>query len=515
MDRKINILVRNKKYSVIGLVLVIVFIFAAVQASKRIYKEAKIKAELTSSSIAINGVGILKNTFSTYKNKVSMISSLSYISEIDNIKKLNILNDLKRNDTTLYAVWSYQDGKYLNSENALYEKYRDSSVNIASTDGQVNVMGPYKTFDGKQVVVISTYINRDNKTIFYGLDVDLKMVHSAIAANTDFWSAYVTVVSNSRKYIYHPDEKKIGQAPSDELEWKNIEAAFKKSEGYFEKIYSEYLELDLYRYYFPQVISNNNKWMFTSNVPTFGFEEYLNNVVMQILILALVALLGFVILFSMGIIRWRKEFVSRKEAEQENLELLLDREQKTKEAISRELENLKSGLNPHFLFNSLSSLKILVNKNTQLAGQFATSLSSLYRYMLDYQNLDTVPLEDEIEFTENYIFLQQIRFKDKVFVDISVFIEKLIKQVPPISVQTLVENAIKHNQITRENPLHINIYNEDNMLVVENNISILKSSEASTGIGQKNLASRYRLLSAKECQFFSKDGKYYAKIPLL
>ena len=516
MVRKINILVRNWKYTSIGITLVLIFVFAAILVSQEIYKEATAKAELTASNVAMNSVGVVKNTFVSYHNKLKIAKILYGEPELDDARRRVILHNIKNNDTTLYASWSYQRKTFLYSDNSTIEKYRGKIIsNSPQNNNDINVLGPCRTTDGRYVVVMYVSVGKGENEQFLGIDIDLQMLHSKIAENKDFKMAYITVVSNDMKYVYHPDQNKIGKYPLEGKDWAKIQSALEKKEPYQEKIYSDYLELELYRYYYLQDLGHGNKWVFTANVPNFGFVEFIDNMVLQIFIIAILALICFVVIFFTGMTKWKKELVSRKEVEQANLKLQLANEQQNKEVISQELEILKSGLNPHFLFNSLSSLRILVRKDTALAGEFATSLSNLYRYMLDYQNLDTVALEDEIEFTENYIFLQQIRFRDKLFVDFSINMDMLLKQIPPISVQTLVENAIKHNQITKDSPLYINIYVEHDNLIVENKITPLKSSEISTGLGQKNLIARYRLLCAKECGFYTEGMKYYAKIPLL
>jgi len=515
MARKVNIFVRNWKYTSIGITLVLIFVFAAIFVSQEIYKEATAKAELTASNVAINSIGVVKNTFASYHNKLKIVKILYGVQELDEVRKRVILDNIKNSDTTLYASWSYQNKRFLYSHNSIIEEYRSRIISHVPNNNDINIIGPCRTTDGRDVVVMYVSVGRGDGQQFLGIDIDLQKLHSKIAENKDFKMAYITVVSSDMKYVYHPDQNKIGKYPLEGKDWSKIHSALEKLKPYQEKIYSEYLELELYRYYYTQDIGDGNKWVFTANVPNLGFVEFIDNLVLQIFIIALLALICFVVIFFTGMTKWKKELVSRKEVEQTNLKLQLANEQQTKEVISQELEILKSGLNPHFLFNSLSSLRILVRKDTALAGEFATSLSNLYRYMLDYQNLDTVALEDEIEFTENYVFLQQIRFKNKLFVDFSINMDMLLKQIPPISVQTLVENAIKHNQITKDSPLYVNIYVEHDNLIVENNITPLKSSEKSTGLGQKNLITRYRLLCAKDCNFYIKEGKYYAKIPLL
>lgn len=516
MVRKIDILVRNWKYTVISFCLILAFLVAIVVVSNKVYKETSVKADLTASNIAMNNITIVKNIFNKYINKLEILQVCSDIPELSDSRLPAILNKIMKSDTILYSVWSYEKNIFAYSDNSKYESYREDLVKGIANKNNVIVKGPFKTSEGKWVlsmcVSIESTISKDK---YIGIDIDLLKIHSQLAYNNDLMMAYLTIVSDDMIYIYHPDETCIGTELSKSDNFDKLKEAFASQNKNEEKIFSDYLQIETYRYNYPVNFGNNNKWVITANVPNLGFVEFIDSIGKQMSILAILALMSFILLFYAGIQRWRREFITRKEIEKDNLILQLENEQQHKDSISRELENLKSGLNPHFLFNSLSSLMILVKKDTLLAGDFAKSLSNLYRYLLECQNKDFVPLEDELKFAENYVFLQQIRFKDKLFVDFSVHMGKFLAKVPPISLQTLIENAIKHNQISKENPLYIKVYIKGEMLIVENNLSELKSNVKTTGKGHNNLISRYKLLSNKICNFYKNEDKYFAEIPLL
>lgn len=196
-----------------------------------------------------------------------------------------------------------------------------------------------------------------------------------------------------------------------------------------------------------------------------------------------------------------------------NKELLIRSERMEKERVVSQLENLRNQVNPHFLFNCLNTLHAMVRENEE-ARSFVKKLASTYRYLLDHkQNL--VLLREEIKFVEDYIHLQRVRFKEALLftneIDDQYYDNRLL---PSAALQLLVENTLKHNVCTRENPLNIHMYLEDDWLVVRNNFQE-KNSNDSTGIGQENLKKRLTYLALRSPEFFS-DGKfYYSKIPLL
>src|SRR5688572_13752301 len=146
----------------------------------------------------------------------------------------------------------------------------------------------------------------------------------------------------------------------------------------------------------------------------------------------------------------------------------LDKEIHQKESIRAQYEALKSQVSPHFLFNSLNALTNLVYEDQDKAAKFIKQLSEVYRYVLDTRDKEVVPLEEESSFLKSYLFLQQIRFGDKL--KLSIAIDDVKTKLPPLVLQMLIENAIKHNVIAEDSPLSIRVYSEGEYLVVENNL---------------------------------------------
>jgi LytS/YehU family sensor histidine kinase len=178
-------------------------------------------------------------------------------------------------------------------------------------------------------------------------------------------------------------------------------------------------------------------------------------------------------------------------------------------------ETLKSQLNPHFLFNSLNVLSSLIKKDSDKAQNFVDEFSSVYRYTLDVIEKPVVELREEIDFAKSFLFLQKIRFDNAVDMEINVDAAKLTYLVPPLAVQTLLENAFKHNKATTDNPLKIKICNENDLLLVVNNLQPKIKVIDSKGVGLNNLRKRYQLLGNELPQFSVTEKEYIAKIPLI
>ncbi|HMJ67317.1 MAG TPA: histidine kinase [Cyclobacteriaceae bacterium] len=185
-----------------------------------------------------------------------------------------------------------------------------------------------------------------------------------------------------------------------------------------------------------------------------------------------------------------------------------------KESMKAQYDSLKSQVNPHFLFNSLNALTNLIYEDQDKAAKFVKQLSEVYRYVLDTQGREVVSLADEVKFLRSYLFLQQIRFGDKLRVVLE--IDSADARVAPLVLQMLVENAIKHNIISSEQPLNIRIYGEAEKIVVENNIQRKKVlPEDSKGIGLENIKRRYVFLSDRRIEVTSDDRAFTVKLPVL
>lgn len=180
-----------------------------------------------------------------------------------------------------------------------------------------------------------------------------------------------------------------------------------------------------------------------------------------------------------------------------------------------QLEFLKIQIDPHFLFNNFSTLTSLIEEDAQLAVEYVQQLSAIYRHILSGKQAHIVRLEDELEFIRSYLFLYRIRYQESLIADIDIPDEVMDKGVATASMQLLVENAIKHNSISKQNPLVIRIFVQDNSLVIINNINPIRKRVESTGIGLKNIAERYLLLGRKEITISNDGENFMVKLPLL
>lgn len=192
----------------------------------------------------------------------------------------------------------------------------------------------------------------------------------------------------------------------------------------------------------------------------------------------------------------------------------LKREQNLKEEnLIFKYETLKNQVNPHFLFNSLNTLASFISSNPDLAEKYVRSLSSIYRYITDNSSKESIPLEMELEFIQNFFYLHKMRDENKIELKIAGVTAEGF-QIIPVSLQILIENALKHNIATKDNPLLVEVFQEEAYIVVRNNVQKTNTLSSSLKQGLKNLNSRILLSTGKEIEIQETSTFFTVKVPL-
>lgn len=478
-------------YFGLGFIVLLIFFVATWQIHNKLSQETSKRVNVMVRNVSDAHISNIKSIINAYAKQLENIeNTINYTQDSTIIDKA--INQIIQSDSSIKSIELKHhkiDTKYGYILNV--PTNNDSSQYFCLSFPLKNILNDYKSIQ---------------------MTVNLRNIHQKIIKSKDKAYAYVTIIFKG-KYLYHPDEKMIGKS-ADKQDVIYETTASHDSIKIEEQIYSDYLKLDVYRYY--TFVPTGDKFLlYTANSPNLGFVEYMQDMGRYILLISVLAVLAFITIFILGALRWRSEFVKRQLTEQQNLSLQLKNEQQKQSAISSQLELLKSGLNPHFLFNSLTSLGALVSKDVSTAKEFAVTLSKLYRYLLKQENKNTVKLKDELEFTLLYINLQKIRFANKIIVKVDLHDEIMYNLLPPVSLQLLVENCIKHTTISAQKPLNIHIYQQNQYIVTENNYNPRIAEDEHSGKGISNLRRRYSFLTPKECYFNINDGKYIAKIPIL
>ena len=182
---------------------------------------------------------------------------------------------------------------------------------------------------------------------------------------------------------------------------------------------------------------------------------------------------------------------------------------------SAKFESLKNQIDPHFLFNSLNVLNSLIEENPENAQKFTTSLSRIYRYVLEQKDKELVSVEEELAFARTYMDLLSMRFENSLFYEVPKTLVKPEARVVPLSLQLLLENAIKHNTVSESKPLHIRIYEEGNYLVVENNFQKKEVLNPRRGVGLANIINRYHIVTNRKVVIDQNSDNFKVKLPIL
>lgn len=196
-------------------------------------------------------------------------------------------------------------------------------------------------------------------------------------------------------------------------------------------------------------------------------------------------------------------------------EITVAKERLESEKIKSEHQSLRAHIDPHFLFNSFNVLSGLIDEDTEKAQHFLSRLSKVYRHVLENRESESVMIADELSFARMYVDLLQMRFEDSICLKANVQEAYLKKKITPLSLQLLIENAVKHNAFNKRNVLVIEIYVEEDYLVVRNNVTPKTTLQDSTGFGLENINKQYQLLTQKSMIVEDTSSFFTVKLPII
>jgi two-component system LytT family sensor kinase len=199
----------------------------------------------------------------------------------------------------------------------------------------------------------------------------------------------------------------------------------------------------------------------------------------------------------------------------QNQQVMVELERTKADNLGAQYELLKQQVNPHFLFNSLNTLKSMVELEDKNSVDFILKLSDFYRFTLENRKLDLIQLSEEIEILDAYMFLLKARFEEGIDLEYKINDEHYHTWVPPFTLQLLVENCIKHNVVSLDYPLHIILYSQGDQLIVENKLQLKKNPGRSTEMGLDNINRRYQHLLDKKIEIETNQDSFRVKLPII
>lgn len=359
-------------------------------------------------------------------------------------------------------------------------------------------------------------VSKNNTIVKYGYDINLELLHSYISKIDKTATNYAFVFDKNGNCVYHPEIAFIGKNIFKISSFSPSDTIYNQKQDFSKRTtMSEFLKLDVIRFTKKLDIKNSN-WFVCVNVPKMVADEnvaLIKKYTTWIYSITTVMLLLIFYLFSYAN---RRAYREKGIVIEEKNKLLVENEKIIKEKALIQLQHLKEQINPHFLFNSLNSLYMLVGSDVKTAQKFTLNLSRIYRYLIDPPEKNIVSLKDELLFIEKYIFLQQTRFKEELLFSIEIESEAALnKYVPYLAFQVVVENAIKHNTATQESPLTTKILIQENQVIISNNLQKKLAAEPSTKFGLNYLKSIYNYYNKSEFKTSEKDGTFVCILPLL
>lgn len=229
-----------------------------------------------------------------------------------------------------------------------------------------------------------------------------------------------------------------------------------------------------------------------------------------ILLVVILAIIVFNLLVYLGhfVKRWQHSIL-------DNAELSVKSIMLEKEKLQLQFQQLKNQINPHFLFNTLSSLDSLIYSNPDLASEFLNHLASMYRYIVENKEKQQITIEEELKFILKYKSLLEIKFQDGISILINIPTSIMQREIITVAMQALIDNAIKHNIVQASSPLKIEIYGDANYIYVKNNLQIRKQVETSTKQGLSQLKNLYSFISDKYVEVIDNNQHFIVKLPLI
>ncbi|MBS7564802.1 histidine kinase [Mucilaginibacter sp. Bleaf8] len=513
----------NSRYFVgIGLLMLLCFSGIAWYISKQLSAQTKMLSTDAASGIFRLKAAIIRNEFQSFSESMRhadmAVHTYGSAKEVLAHKKqieTQLLSDVRFNKGW-YAVKG-PSGSVFTMVQKDHNQFNHSAPDIelkavistimsenAGTGVQTKIIN---LAGSKHWLLFSKRSMPDASTVSLGIDIDLKDLQRYLQHVDSLSRASVFVIDEHNKYITGPEEQLIDRQISG-LKKKGL---FKLSDSLstYEFTVSDYLKIPVVRYYTPLNIGNGVNWTMVIDTPLLAVDEGTKAIDSYVKLFFIFTTILIICLVAWAQVKWRREFTEKKE-----LSLLAERQQRDNAFL--QLNVLKDKINPHFLFNTLSSLNALIEQDRELAKAFVLKLSKVYRYVLESHPSGLSSLQDEIDFVKEYFFLLKIRFGNAL--------EPLQLQLDPniengriifMSLQLLIENAVKHNIVSKEKPLKINIEGKGRYIIVRNNLQLRAEAANSSGQGLQYLEKTYSFFNEQNLRYGIENNEYVCYLPVL
>lgn len=359
-------------------------------------------------------------------------------------------------------------------------------------------------------------VSLSGRKTYFGSTINLDQLHEHFIKVGQNQNNYAFVFTKDGTCITHPEQKFIGKNIFDFTDIRLEDLRDLDSNANNETTaLSEYLGIDVTRFIKPLKTGNFDGFV-AVNYANLLIDENVRQTRFYTAVIFLSTFLLILLIFVLFYNATNIAYRAKEKSELEKRQLLVDNEIMHKEQALSQLRQLKSQMNPHFLFNSLNSLYMLIGFDKNKAQEFTMNLSKIYRYLMVPPEHNLVKLKEELAFVEQYMVLQQARFSEEIDFKLNVTSDKaLTKKIPYLALQTAVENAIKHNIATAEQPLEISITVDDYSVTINNTLQLKDELPQGERFGLQYLQQAYRFFGKYHFSAAAKDGYFVCKLPLL
>ncbi|MCP1996954.1 histidine kinase [Flavobacterium sp. HSC-61S13] len=456
----------------------------------------------------------LQNEFIRLDQQLDIVHDLIQTGTTEEIKeKLNVLNNIDKNAQLVDSNWFLD---YDTEAQPAYSYGDPNEIDHADILEQLNrqIKRPQKleriiSFNDSLLWVVMGQIQLESgRKRQYGFTVNLQKLHHYLSNIDESNTNYAYIFTADGTCIFHPEIEKIGKNVFDFAGISPADTVMDRTFNNPPIILSQYLKMDVIHFVSPFKTQNFEGYICV-NYPKINSDE-LNNEVKKytsLIFITSVSLILFVFyLFSQA----------NKKAYRERELLAVENEKFSKEKALTQLQQLKNQINPHFLFNSLNSLYMLIDLNKKDAQNFTLHLSKIYRYLITPPVENIVPVQDELNFIQEYISLQQSRFSEELRFEIEQESDDISHAcLPYLALQITVENALKHNIATLETPLLIRIIIKSDKVLVINNLQKKNTPSDSESFGLKYLQTIYQFYDCHDFKVSIENEHFICILPLI
>lgn len=506
-----NVFLQGRRYIVAVFIIVCIAIVGTFVLSHLVSEEVNALTRQIGHRSFTEKYLSLSYQFERLQEPLDQVASLA-----DNPEKIKLLHSAQFLDSLISSNWLYikKDSQIV-----------FSSVNTRDSTGiQPNfrsVAGPKVSsiiYDqsGKALWRNEIAVSTEDGIVHYGFDLELKSIHRHLQNVGDYSQSYAYIFDQDGTCILHPQMNFIGRNVFNFAPLTSQDTGLQKRKYTERKVTSEYLAVEVINHV-QEFRIGAAKWYISINFPISVVEPDMN--VIKIYTFGIYLITTFLILsvFAFFALRLKYQYKEKVQLQKEKAELALEKEVFEKKSAFFQLQQLKNQINPHLLFNSLNTLYTLIDKDQELTKQFTFKLSRMYRYLTDRPEDNVSRVKEELEIVREFLFMQKIRHGERLRFTLDDLPPSIMeKKVPYLAVQTVVENAIKHNRATLEEPLDIHISVKENLLVIRNNYRKKKIFQETGGkFGLRYLRSIYEFYKCEEFTTYIEGDYFICELPML